>query len=158
MRRSHARGSIRKPIKTNYPMKLHRILATIVATAALATPAFAEDTPLTEEMEKFNKALKTIVRASKEGTVSKDLASKVDDAKKACEAALKFEPEKTKDIPAAEKEKFLADYKAAMQETIKTLDELKVAVVGGKADEVGKVIEKLNAQKKEGHKKFQKEE
>ena len=139
-------------------MKLHRILATVLATAALVIPAFAEDTPLTEEMEKFSKSLKAITRAAKEGNVSKDLVAKVGDAKAAAEAALKFEPAMTKDIPAAQKEKFLADYKASMQETIKTLDELKVAVESGKADEVGKVMEKLNLQKKEGHKKFQAEE
>jgi soluble cytochrome b562 len=139
-------------------MKLHRMFATILATAALAVSAAAEDTPLGEEMEKFSKALKAIGRAAKEGKVSKDLVAKVDDAKKAAEAGLKFEPAKTKEIPAADKEKFLADYKASMQETIKTLDELKVAVEAEKADEVGKIMEKLNGQKKEGHKKYQKDE
>jgi soluble cytochrome b562 len=140
-------------------MKLHRILATIIATGVLALSAIAaEDTPLAKEMDKFNKSMKAINRAAKEGTISKDLTAKVDDAKAAAEAAVKLEPEKTKDIPAGEKAKFLADYKASMQETIKTLDELKTAVAGGKADEVGKVMEKLNGQKKEGHKKFQKEE
>lgn len=140
-------------------MKLHRMLATVLATAALAVSAVAaEETPLGEQMDKFSKALKAIGRAAKEGKVTKDLASKVDDAKKASEAALKFEPAKTKEIPAGEKEKFLADYKASMQETIKTLDELKAAVESEKADEVAKVMEKLNGQKKEGHKKFQKDE
>jgi soluble cytochrome b562 len=147
-----------KPIKT-HTMKLHRMLATIVATAALAIPAFAADeTPLGEQMEKFSKSLKAIGRAAKEGNISKELVAKVDDAKAAAQAALKFEPAKTKEIPAAEKEKFLADYKASMEETIKTLDELKAAVESGKADAVSKVMEKLNGQKKEGHKKFQKEE
>jgi soluble cytochrome b562 len=140
-------------------MKLHRILATIIATGMLALSSIAaEDTPLSKEMDKVNKSLKAINRAAKEGNISKDLTAKVDDAKAATEAALKFEPEKAKDIPAGEKAKFLADYKASMQETIKTLDELKAAVASGKADEVGKVMEKLNGQKKEGHKKFQKEE
>ena len=140
-------------------MKLHRLLATVFATAVLAVSAIAaEETPLGEEMEKFSKALKAVGRAAKEGKVTKDLAAKVDDAKKAAEAGLKFEPAKTKEIPAAEKEKFLADYKAAMQDMIKALDELKAAVEAEKADEVGKVLEKLNGQKKEGHKKFQKDE
>jgi soluble cytochrome b562 len=142
----------------NYIMKLHRLFATVLATAALALPAFAEDTPLTEEMEKLSKTLKSIGRAAKEGNVPKDLAAKVDDAKKACEAGLKFEPAKTTEIPAAEKAKFLADYKASMQETIKTLDELKVAIEAGKTEDVNKALEKLNMQKKDGHKKFQKEE
>jgi soluble cytochrome b562 len=140
-------------------MKLHRMLATVLATAALAVSAVAaEETPLGEQMEKFSKALKAIGRAAKEGKVSKDLVAKVDEAKKAAEAGLKFEPAKAKEVPAGEKEKFLADYKASMQETIKTLDELKAAVESEKADEVGKVMEKLNGQKKEGHKKFQKDE
>ena len=139
-------------------MKLHRLFATVLATAALALPAFAEDTPLTEEMEKLSKTLKSIGRAAKEGNVPKELAAKVDDAKKACEAGLKFEPAKTAEVPAAEKAKFLADYKASMQETIKTLDELKAAIEAGKTEDVNKALEKLNMQKKDGHKKFQKEE
>ena len=140
-------------------MKLHRILATILATGMLALSAIAaEDTPLAKEMDKFNKSMKAINRAAKEGTISKDLTAKVDDAKAAAEAAVKLEPEKTKDIPAGEKAKFLADYKAAMQETIKTLDELKAAIEAGKTEDVTKSLEKLNSQKKDGHKKFQKDE
>ena len=141
-------------------MKLHRMLATVLATAALAVSAYAaeDETPLGTQMEKVSKALKAVGRAAKEGNVSKDLVSKVDDAKKAAEEALKFEPAKTKDVPAAEKAKFLADYKASMEKTIKTLDELKVAVEAGKADEVGKIMEKLNSEKKEGHKAFKKED
>ena len=159
MRTARALTCARYPkIHTYESMKLHRIFATIAATIALAVPAFAEDTPLGEEMDKFSKALKQIGRAAKEGKVTKDMAAKVDDAKKAAEASLKFEPAKTKEIPAGEKEKFLADYKAAMQETIKALDELKAAVESEKADAVNAALEKLNNQKKDGHKKFQKEE
>jgi len=139
-------------------MKLHRLFATVLATAALALPAFAEDTPLTEEMEKLSKTLKVIGRAAKEGNVPKEHAAKVEEAKKACEKGLTMEPAKAKEVPAAEKEKFITDYKASMQETIKTLDELKAAIEAGKAEDVNKVLEKLNAQKKDGHKKFQKEE
>ena len=145
--------------KIHYIMKLHRLFATVLATAALALPAFAaEETPLGEQMEKVSKALKAVSRAAKEGNVPKDLAAKVDDAKKAAEAGLKFEPAKTSEIPAAEKAKFLADYKASMQETIKTLDELKAAIEAGKTEDVTKSLEKLNSQKKDGHKKFQKDE
>ena len=141
-------------------MKLHRMIATVLATAALSVSAFAaeDETPLGTQMEKVSKALKAVGRAAKEGKVSKDLAAKVEEAQKATEEALKFEPAKAKEVPAGEKEKFLADYKASMQETIKTLDELKAAVEAEKADEVGKIMEKLNGQKKEGHKAFKKED
>lgn len=136
------------------------MLATVLATAALAVSAFAaeDETPLGTQMEKVSKALKAVGRAAKEGKVSKDLAAKVEEAQKATEEALKFEPAKTKDVPAADKEKFLADYKKSMEVTIKTLGELKAAVEAEKADEVGKIMEKLNGQKKEGHKAFKKED
>jgi hypothetical protein len=135
-------------------MKL-KPLFTLLAACVIAVPAFAEeDTPLTKEMEKANKAIKALSRAQKEGKVTKDMASKVADIKSAFEAAAKLEPTKTKDVPAAEKAKFLSDYKAAMEASIKDLDALKAAVESEKADEVGKALEKLNAGKKEGHKLY----
>ena len=63
-----------------------------------------------------------------------------------------------KDVPAAEKEKFLADYKASMEESLKVLEELRAAIADGKADEATKAMEKLNKGKKDGHKKFKKED
>jgi soluble cytochrome b562 len=134
-------------------MKLKNLLAAALAFA-ITIPAFADDTPLSNEMEKANKALKAIGRAQKEGKVTKDMVAKVDEVKAAFEAAAKLEPAKTKDVPAAEKAKFLADYKTAMEAAIKDLDALKIAVESEKADEVGKALEKLNAGKKEGHKAY----
>ena len=136
-------------------MKLKHLFTVTVAALAFAFPALAEEeTPLGKEMEKAAKAMKAIGRAQKEGKVTKDMVSKVADIKAAFEAAAKLEPAKTKDVPAAEKAKFLADYKTSMEATIKDLDALKAAVESEKADEVGKALEKLNAGKKEGHKAY----
>jgi soluble cytochrome b562 len=140
-------------------MKLKHLFTTAIVALALAVPAIAEeDTPLTKEMEKISKILKGIGRAAKEGTLNKDMAAKVADAKLAVDAAAKLEPAKTKEVPAAEKEKFLADYKVAMTEMGKDLDALKAAIEAGKNDEAGKILEKLNTGKKDGHKKFKSEE
>lgn len=134
-------------------MKLTHLLT--IAALAIAFPAFADDeTPLAKEMEKAGKAMKAIGRAAKEGKVTKDLVSKVADAKAAFEAAAKLEPAKTKDVPAAEKAKFLADYKASMEAAIKDLDALKAAVESEKVDDVNKALDKLNNGKKEGHKAY----
>ena len=135
-------------------MKLKHLF-TLLAACAIAVPAFAEeDTPLGKEMDKVSKALKALGRAAKEGKVTKDMTAKVDDAKTAAQAASKLEPAKTKDVPAADKAKFLAGYKESMEGMIKNLDELKAAVASEKADDVAKMIEKLNEGKKEGHKKY----
>lgn len=137
-------------------MKLTKLL-TLLAMCAIALPAFAraeEDTPLGKEMDKIGKTIKAIGRAAKEGKVTKDMAAKVDEATAAATAALKFEPAKTKEVPAEEKAKFLAGYKESVEAMIKGLGELKAAVISEKADDVAKVIEKLNDGKKEGHKKY----
>ena len=137
-------------------MKITKLL-TLLAVFAIALPATIkaeEDTPLGKEMEKIGKTIKAIGRAAKEGKVTKDMAAKVDDATAAATEALKFEPAKTKEVPAAEKAKFLAGFKESMEVMIKGLAELKAAVISEKADDVAKVIEKLNEGKKDGHKKY----
>jgi soluble cytochrome b562 len=139
-------------------MKLKNLFS-LLAACAIAVPAFAEeDTPLAKEMDKVSKALKAIGRAAKEGKVTKDMTAKVDEAKTAAQAASKLEPAKTKEVPAAEKAKFLAGYKESMEGMIKGLDDLKTAVGAEKADDVAKIIEKLNEGKKDGHKKYKSED
>ena len=140
-------------------MKLKHLF-TLLAAFAITVPAFAadEDTPLGKEMEKISKALKAINRnIADAGSKDANLA-KLAEAKTACAAASKFDPAKTKDVPAAEKAKFIESYKASMQDLGKGLDALKAAIEGGKTDDAKGIIEKLNGQKKEGHKKYKAED
>lgn len=135
-------------------MKLKHFL-TLLAAFALAIPASAEeDTPLSKEMSKLNKALKAINRGVEDAAAKDANLAKVADAKAACEASLKFEPASTKDVPAADKAKFIEGYKASMQEVIKQLDALKAAIEGGKTADAKALLDKLNNSKKEGHKKY----
>ena len=135
-------------------MKLKHLF-TLLAACAIAVPAFAEeDTPLAKEMEKIGKALKAINRNVADAGQKDANLAKIAEAKTACAAALKYEPAKTKDVPAAEKAKFVDGYKASMQDVGKNLDALKAAIEGGKTDEAKGILEKLNGQKKDGHKKY----
>lgn len=139
-------------------MKLKNLF-TLLAACAIAVPAFAEeDTPLTKEMEKLSKALKAINRNIGDAAQKDANIAKVAEAKEANLAALKYEPAKTKDVPAAEKAKFLSGYKAAMEEVGKQLDALKTALEGGKTEDAKALIEKLNNEKKDGHKKYKSED
>jgi soluble cytochrome b562 len=139
-------------------MKLKSIL-TLLAACAFAVPAFAEEkeTPLGKEMEKINKAYKAIGKQADDAAKKDDTLAKIADMKKAAEATLTLEPEMTADIPAADKAKFLADYKAATEAFIKEIDVLKAAVEAGKADEAKKSIDTLKKMKGDGHKKFKKD-
>jgi soluble cytochrome b562 len=131
----------------------------LLALSLLISPAFAEDdTPLAEEMNKISKVIKLVKRNLADPTSKDANVAKLDEAKASAEKALTLEPAKTKDVPAAEKAKFLEDYKAGMQGFIKGLDELKTAVAAGKQDDAAKILEKLESGKKEAHKKFQKDE
>lgn len=135
-------------------MKLKHLFA-LLAAFAITVPAFAEeDTPLGKEMEKIGKALKAVNRDIADASKKADNVKKVADAKEACAAASKFEPAKTKEVPAAEKAKFLEGYKASMVEMGKGLDTLKAALEAGKTDDAKAALDKLNAGKKEGHKKY----
>ena len=139
-------------------MKLKNLF-TLLAACAIAVPAFAEeDTPLTKEMEKLNKAIKAVTRNIADAGQKDANLAKVAEAKAANAAGMKYEPAKTKDVPAAEKAKFVEGYKASMQEVGKNLDALKAAIEGGKTDEAKSILEKLNTEKKEGHKKYKAED
>ena len=139
-------------------MKLYRLFACALSAVALSVSASAaESTPLEDQMEKLNKALKLVKRNLADASAKDANLAKIADAKAAIAEAKKLEPAMTKTIPAAQKEKFVADYRASIDETAKALDELKAAIEGGKSDEAAKIMEKLDLQKKEGHKKFQEE-
>lgn len=148
-------GKIQKQHTTlTTQMKLKNLFA-LLAAFAITVPAFAEeDTPLGKEMEKIGKNLKAVNRDIADASKKADNIKKVADAKEACAAASKFDPAKTKEIPAGEKAKFVEGYKASMAELGKGLDSLKAALEAGKTDEAKAILDKLNASKKEGHKKY----
>ncbi len=135
-------------------MKLKHLL-TLLAAFAITVPAIAEeDTPLGKEMEKISKNLKAVNRDVADASKKADNIKKVAEAKESCAAASKFDPAKTKEISAGEKAKFIEGYKASMVELGKGLDSLKAALEAGKTDDAKAIIEKLNASKKEAHKKY----
>jgi soluble cytochrome b562 len=140
-------------------MKLNHLFTTVLAAAMLAVPAFAEEeTPLGKEMEKVSKALKLVNRNLSDPAQKDANLAKIADAKAALEKAATLEPAKAKDVPAGEKAKFVADYKAGVEQTLKSLEELKSAIAAGKTEDASKAMEKLNGEKKEAHKKFKKED
>lgn len=141
-------------------MKLKHLL-TLLAALAITVPAFAQDkdeTPLGKEMEKVGKGLKGVNRNLADPAQKDANLAKLAEVKAALEKAATFEPAKAKDVPPAEKAKFIEGYKAGIAESIKGVDALKAAIEAGKADDAAKAMTALNDGKKEGHKKFKKED
>ena len=139
-------------------MKLKHLLYLLVACAFVVPAISEEDTPLSKEMDKLNKAIKFVKRNLADAAKKDATLEKLADAKGACGAAVKFEPAKTKEIPEADRAKFVSDFKAGMEEVGKKLDALKAAVETGKTDEARAILDKLDSGKKEGHKKFKTED
>lgn len=130
---------------------------TILTTLALSfTFAFAaeEDTPLAKEMKVMNKSLRTLKRQIADPSKKDDNLALIATIRKTLENAMKLEPAKTKDIPAAEKAAYVDKYKAQLTDLGKTYEELEASIKAGKTEEVQKFFEKLSEQKEKGHKDF----
>lgn len=136
-------------------MKLKSLLTLALTLAISSTFTFAEeDTPLAKEMKVVNKNLRTLKRQVEDASKKDENLALIAAAKKSIDAALKLEPEKTKDVPAGEKAAYLQKYKAQMGDLGKTFDELDAAVKAGKVDDAKKLFEKLSEEKEKGHKDF----
>jgi len=137
-------------------MKLKTFL-TLLTTAALGlTAAFAaeDDTPLAKEMKSVNKNLRTLKRQVADASKKDDNLALLATIKKNIAAALKLEPAKTKDVPAAEKAAYVDKYKQQMSDLGKSFEEIETAIKADKTDDAKKLFEKLSQQKEKGHKDF----
>jgi len=141
-------------------MKIKSLLTLALTLAFGCTAAFAEDdpTPLEKEMKTQNKSLRALKKQVADPAKKDENVALIATIKKSLEAAIKLEPAKTKDVPAAEKAAYLDKYKAQMTDLAKTYDELEAAIKADKADDVKKALDKLSEQKEKGHKDFAPEE
>jgi hypothetical protein len=129
--------------------------ALALAFAASLSMAMAEDdTPLSKEMSAMNKSLRTLKRQAAAADKKAENLELIGKMKANMDAALKYEPAKTKDQPAADKPKYLENYKAQIVEMGKVLDTLKEAIEKGDTAKAQAIFEKLSDIKEKGHKDF----
>ncbi len=125
---------------------------------AISIPVRAQDdepkTPLATEMggiAKDFRALRKIVNdpAQKDAALAlaKDMEAHATKAKT-------YQPSKTKEIPAADQAQFVADYKTQMDGLIGDFQKLEQAISDGKTADASALLDKLQQDKRDGHKKF----
>ena len=68
--------------------------------------------------------------------------------------ALTLKPAKVEDVPAADREKFIAAYQAGLKECLSQLDKLEAAFKTNDNAAAQTLIQKLGALQKESHKEF----
>lgn len=73
-------------------------------------------------------------------------------------AAQKLEPLKTPELPAAERETFLKDFRSMLEKVLETVDALESAIRSGDTAAARERLLELNELKNQGHERFKKPE
>ena len=148
-------------------MKL-RLLTLSLISALVALPILSaqekkmgpkeDQTELGAKMEKLNGAYRKLGRQISDATKNEDSLAQVAIIKENAEAALKLEPAKKKDLPAAEQAKFVADYQGKMKEFIAMTGKLEAALKAGDNAAAAKLVDDMKNERNADHKAFKKEE
>ena len=117
-----------------------------------------DKTPLGDQMEKLNGAYRKLGRQVADATKNEDSLAQVAIIKAAAEAAVKLEPAKKSEVPAAEQAKFVADYQAKMKEFLATVGKLETALKAGDNTAAAALVEEMKNERNADHKSFKKEE
>ena len=111
-------------------------------------------TPLAEQMSGIAKdfrSMRKVVNDPAQKDVALQLAR---DMENRATKAKEFDPIKTKDIPAADRDQFLVDYRKQIDGLIADFQKLEAAVQNGITSDASALLDTIQADKREGHKKF----
>ncbi len=139
------------------PSLFQAAVAVLTLTTITTQVARADDkpkTPLAEQMSGMSKDLKAL-RKIVNDPAQKDAA--VNLAKDMEEHAMKakgFEPSSAKDVPAADKDAFVADYKKQMDGLIADMQKLEADLSAGNTADASAMLDTLGNDRRTGHKKF----
>jgi soluble cytochrome b562 len=114
-------------------------------------------TELEDTMDDINAAYRKLNRQISDASKNADSLKQVAIIQQKSAAAMKLEPMKKKEIPAAEQAKFMADYQAKMKSFVADVGKLEAALKAGKNDEAAVALKTLKQDQDEGHKAFKKD-
>jgi soluble cytochrome b562 len=155
----HAKESA-TPMK-HFPHKITAIATAILLGMNFAAATARADEPkteLSEKMKVMGKSLKQLKSQLADPAKQQSTVELLETAKQAATDAKKFTPLKAKEVPEANRPKFISDYQAEMDKLIDQLGKTEDAVKAGKYDDASKLFGELGPIKREGHKEFHAEE
>jgi cytochrome c556 len=135
---------------------LFSFLCAFVAIPAIHAADADDQTELGEHMEKVGGAFRRLGKQINDATKNEDSIKLVETIHTHALEAAKLEPVKTKDIPADQREKFLADYHDQMKHFIGDIEKLQAALKDGKNDEAAAIVKAMKADMDDAHKEFRK--
>jgi soluble cytochrome b562 len=113
------------------------------------------DTDLEKAMDKMGGAFRKLRQQAKEGKFGPDAAEHVAKMQAAAAEAKKLEPLKAKEIPAADRAKFTADFREKLDEFSTALDGFAAALKAGDQAVAMQQFEKIGKLQRSDHEKFQ---
>jgi soluble cytochrome b562 len=140
-------------------LKLWLVVA-VLALGFAATTAVRGDEgheALEKAMETINDGYKGLRKAARSKQFDPASAKMVNAMAQAAVAAIAEVPPMAKDVPTAERPKFIAEYQASMKELVMQLIDLQIAIASGSNDKAAEIVDALATSKKVGHEKFTKE-
>ncbi len=147
------------PITLNPIMKIRVLLFALACSLAVGPAVRAADEPETElggKMEKMSSAFRALRRQITDASKNADSLAKVATIRQNAEAAIKLEPAKKVEIPAADQKKFVADYQADMKKFIELCGKLEAALKANNNEEAGTLLAAMGDAQKQGHKGYKK--
>jgi hypothetical protein len=120
---------------------------------APAQPAH-DHTELGERMSALSRAFKKLRLQVADPAKNEDSLQLAATIRENAEASLQLEPEKTADLPEADRAKFKADFVARMKTLLADIAKLETALHANDNPEAEKIVQALADAQKEGHKEF----
>ncbi len=143
-------------LKHTFRFVLSMIALALVLGPVTALQAADDDKPkeMKDHMEIISRNMKKLKKDVADSSKNEASAKLAAEACTHAAAAKGFVPEKAKEVPADKREKFVAEFKAMMDELIANFKKLEAALKEGKNDEAQKIYDTLMGMKKTGHDKF----
>lgn len=114
----------------------------------------SDETELGNTMEKMNGAWRKVRKQAPDAASNASSLELVATIKACAEKALTFKPARIEDVPAADREKFVAEFQKDMKEFIGLVGQLEAAFKANDNAAAQELIKKMGAAQKEGHKEF----
>ncbi|MBL0940353.1 MAG: hypothetical protein IBJ03_15770 [Gemmatimonadaceae bacterium] len=130
------------------------VLALALTTSSLRAQQTEDKTPLGKKMTAINVAFRTIGQQITDSTKNASTMELLSTIETNAKEALALEPEKKAQVPAAEQEKFMADYKAGIQKLIDAAGKVHMAIHAGKNAEAAAIVEEMRGLQRASHAEF----
>lgn len=130
------------------------LLALALFTTSSLLHAQQQDSPLEKQMQILARGKRQLNAQVADPTKQQQTVVLIETLKKASADSKTLDPRKTASVPAADREKFLAAYRAEMDKLTEVFNQIENAVKAGQYDKAKSLLVSLQSVMKEGHREF----